>query len=109
MADIKAERNPIEERIKALEAQVSDVNDLEILNKLDIINLKNEIEKLKMGFGPAGAPPEEQPKKVSKKEPQKEKPKKKETPKGPEIRTCPKCGAVVPSRAKYCGKCGAKL
>lgn len=104
-------KNDTKERVKSLESQISDVNDLEILNKLDIINLKNEIEKLKMSLGgPMEAPPkQEKPKKKKKKKKKsKKKKKKKSKKKGPEVPTCKKCGALLPKNAKYCGKCGEK-
>jgi len=39
----------IEEKFKVIESKLAEMNDLQIVNKLDIINLKNSIEKLKLG------------------------------------------------------------
>lgn len=46
------EANTIKEKIKMIQGTASELNDLQLINKLDIINLKNEIEKLKLSSQP---------------------------------------------------------
>jgi hypothetical protein len=40
--------NQIEGKLSLIEEKIGDINDLQIVNKLDIINLKNEIEKIRL-------------------------------------------------------------
>jgi chromosome segregation ATPase len=40
--------NSLEQQMSTLEEKISELNDLQLLNKLDIINLKNEIEKMRL-------------------------------------------------------------
>ena len=44
--------NNIEEKISALNEVVSESKDIQLVNKLDIVNLKNDIEKLKLSSSP---------------------------------------------------------
>jgi len=73
---------------KDLEDKIEEIHDLEIVNKLDIINLKSEIDKLRLGGVTVTEPLIEQKS---------------------EVVLCRKCGAVLPAIAKYCGKCGEKV
>jgi len=76
-------------KLKELEDRIDEIHDLELVNKLDIINLKNQIDKLKLGGMPMPGEPTAE--------------------RQPEVFMCKKCGAVLPSIAKYCGKCGEKV
>ena len=104
--------NRIDSKIKDLETTTSDMNDLQLLNKLDIIHLKNEVDKLRLmvpeereGEMPAEMraevvelpeeEPEEGPPKAEEKMPQKR-----------DFIVCEGCGAILPLKAKFCGKCG---
>jgi len=42
--------NALESKISSLEESISEANDLQTVNKLDIINMKNELDKIKMVF-----------------------------------------------------------
>lgn len=55
ISEIITHVNQLESRINSLEESISEANDLQIVNKLDIINLKNELEKVKLAF-PAVSP-----------------------------------------------------
>lgn len=48
MQDDKPYKNTIEEKLNAIKDKLMTLEDLQMINKLDIINLKNEIEKIKM-------------------------------------------------------------
>ncbi len=76
------------DKIKELEDRIEEIHDLELVNKLDIVNLKNDIDKLKLGGMPSPMFVEER---------------------RPEVLLCRKCSAVLPMIAKYCGKCGEKV
>lgn len=43
--------NQLESTISSLKETINDINDLQLVNKLDIINIRNEIEKLRMSGG----------------------------------------------------------
>lgn len=61
------DNNVIKEKLTSIQDQLSELKDLQIINQLDIINLKNEIEKL--GFNALSIPPRvsaEKPKEVEK-------------------------------------------
>ena len=97
--------NELEGKMRDIQGSVSDVNDLQIINKLDIINLKNEIDKIKLLM--------EQTLPIEKvEEAPEEKPKEEKKEKPPELkgyRVCPKCSAQFPLKAKFCPKCGKKV
>ena len=40
--------NELESKVVALEETISEMNDLQVVNKLDIINLKNELERIRL-------------------------------------------------------------
>ena len=124
IAELITHVNKLESRIKDVQTSLSDMNDLQLLNKLDIINLKNEIDKLKMvlpgGEGEEVAefelPPEmpsapiERLKEEPEEAPPKPKPRPKEVKEKPKnFLVCKKCGAIMPKNAKFCGKCGKKV
>jgi ribosomal protein L40E len=96
--------NELDGKMRDIQTSVSDVNDLQIINKLDIINLKNEIDKIKLlmeqtlPLEKVEEIPEEKP------APKKEKPLEL---KG--YRICPKCSAQFPLKARFCPKCGKKV
>jgi len=46
--EIIAHMNTIEEKIESLKDGISEIEDLETVDKLDIVNLKNEIDKIKL-------------------------------------------------------------
>jgi len=105
--ELIAHINRVESKVKELQANLSDMNDLQLLNKLDIINLKNELEKLKMVFPEEAPEIEEKPKEAEEKS--KEKPKKEPEEKPRDFLVCGKCGAILPLKAKFCSKCGKKV
>jgi ribosomal protein L40E len=41
---------PMEEKLKTLSSKLAELEDLQLVNKLDMVNLKNEIENLKLTF-----------------------------------------------------------
>lgn len=100
--------NELDGKVKDLDSSISDFSDLEIMNKLDIINLKNEIDKLKLltGEAPAPAPPQRP---QEEKRP-KEKPKKAPAPQAQKgAFQCQGCSAWIPVKAGYCPKCGKRV
>jgi ribosomal protein L40E len=98
----------IEKRIKALEEGLEDANNLQLLNKLDIINLVNQMDQLKLVLPRTGIPiivrkPHitHTTKKIVKKV--------RVVQKAPKLPLCAKCGSVLPKGAKFCGKCGTNV
>ena len=101
--------NKIEDRINVIEANVSQIKDLELVNKLDIINLKNEIEQVKLikgvksdfSFDEIIIRLSELENKVQKIEGS--------ITSGKKPSVCDKCGYPVPEGAKFCPNCGEKV
>lgn len=50
MRTMESEAKSLETKLTILQESISEATDLETVNKLDIINLKNEIEKIKMAL-----------------------------------------------------------
>lgn len=48
MPDGEAAPSPLEEKLNNISSKLTELEDLQLVNKLDIINLKNEIEKLRL-------------------------------------------------------------
>ncbi|GEM_PF-3863779 len=98
----------IEDRLMSIEDNISEINDLQLINKLDIINLKNTIEGLMIGMSGA-IEAKEKPKPKAKAKPVQPRP----VPVPAEAKPAPKnmcknCGAWVPPNAKFCTKCGRR-
>ncbi len=91
----------IEDKLMSIEDNISEINDLQLINKLDIINLKNNIDRLRIGMsGAIEAKPAAKP--ISQPKPPKPVEMKKPSPKN----TCKNCGAWMPPQARFCTKCG---
>jgi ribosomal protein L40E len=48
MPDGEGAPAPLEEKLNTISSKLAELEDLQLVNKLDIVNLKNEIEKLKL-------------------------------------------------------------
>lgn len=105
----------MEDKVMAVEDHLSEINDLQLINKLDIINLKNEMDRMSIGIrAPAAVMPPAQkvaalpsrPKPVEVKRPLPP-PKPIVIEKSPE-NVCKSCGAWVPPSARFCTKCGKR-
>jgi hypothetical protein len=105
----------MEDKVMAVEDHLSEINDLQLINKLDIINLKNEIDRMRIGIrapaevmppAPKRAPLPPRPKPIEIKSPSPP-PKPIIIEKSPE-NMCRSCGAWVPPSARFCTKCGKK-
>jgi chromosome segregation ATPase len=109
--------NSVEEKLKAIKEEISEIKDAELLDKLDIINLSNQLERVKLTM--PDITPEtkgglehvsqllEKIKDVKTLQKEIEKIEKKLKIEKGEV--CPKCGAEVVKGDKFCGKCGVKL
>jgi len=119
------ERASVESKIKNLSERMSELKDLQMMNKLDIINLKNEVDKVKFTIIPKQR---ESVQLAIKKKAEKEEDdiaskiinmfhhKKPEEikpliakPRKLKATKCPECGNTLIEGAKFCGKCGKKL
>jgi ribosomal protein L40E len=103
--------NKIEERIKTLEINLSEMKDLELVNKLDIINLKNEIEQIKLikGISTSGHSVEEIMSYMKNLENRLQKIESTAPTETKKLNICTKCGSVLPEKAKFCPNCGEKI
>ena len=121
-----AETELIEERMKSIRDELEEIKDLQLVSKLDIINLKNEIDQLK--FTVLSLPPDADKKinelvDLSNKIENiknlkailddinnlKSRIQKMEESLGSaykKVVKCKKCGYSLVSSAKFCGKCG---
>jgi hypothetical protein len=104
--DLETRLSKIEDRLRVLQGTVSDINDLQLLNKLDIINLMNEIEKL--GLGGIISVPRTKPRPAPKPK-IREKIRVVKIEQKPKLNVCSSCGSPQPPVAKFCSKCGKKM
>lgn len=133
------EQGVLEEKLTTLADQLEELKDLELVNKLDIVNLKNEIEQLKytvLSISPETDKRIRELVELSKNietlqqikslkddvngmkyQLQKLQPemlqdvlnKIRSAPSRPQEQRCVKCGSALSLFGKYCGKCGQKI
>ncbi len=96
----------LERQVLALKADMEETKDVQLMEKLDIINLKNEVEAMEMARPEIAAQREETRTiedlaadlRVMKEQLSRR-----------NIRVCCKCGGVVSGEARFCGGCGGKV
>lgn len=108
--------NTLEEKIKAIKEEISEIKDAELIDKLDIINLSNQLERIKLTMPDISPETKNELEHISKllekvkdvKRLQKEIEKIEKKLKIKKME-CPKCGFKVDEGDKFCGKCGERL
>lgn len=96
----------LESQVRALKKGLEEVKDIQLVEKMDILNLKNEIESIEMA-SPQFSKAKEESRSIL--ELTEELEEMKEQLSGGRLNVCGHCGSVVPRGVNYCGRCGSKL
>jgi regulator of replication initiation timing len=96
----------LEKRVESLVKDLEDVKDIQLVEKMDIVNLKNEIESIEM-TSPQISRGREETRSIE--ELTEELKDMREHLVSGGMGVCRSCGSAMPKGAAYCGKCGGKL
>lgn len=102
---IIARVDELERQIKLLKESLDELKDLELIGKMDVINLKNEVESVEMG-NPDASQRKENARDLDEMRQELEQIRMQLSSGG--LNVCRNCGTVIASGSKFCGKCGGK-
>lgn len=96
----------LETHLKQLKSGLEEIKDMQLMEKLDMVNLKNEVERVEMA-NPEIAKQNDDARSIQ--ELRIELDQIRQQLSAGRLNVCKNCGSVVESGSKYCGNCGGKV
>lgn len=103
---ILARVEELEKQVKALKVDLDDLKDLQMIGKMDVINLKNDVEGIEM-INPEVAQQKENEKNLEELHHELREIRGQLANGG--LNVCRNCGNVISRGTKFCAKCGGKI
>jgi len=103
--DVAQRVEELEKQLRLMRAELDEMKDVQLMEKMDLVNLRNELESLEM------ANPQLARQKTDARSIDELAAELKEIHgqlRQGVLNVCKGCGNVLPSGAKFCGKCGGK-